>query len=75
MMKKAMKGPGPKKGVMPGSKLQEKATSTLSAKKKETDKKKAAEMNAAKMTVGIAATRNKPVLNTKKVIIKAKYPK
>lgn len=39
------------------------------------DKKKAAELKAAKMMVGTAATKNKPVLNTKKVVIKAKYPR
>lgn len=74
MIKKATKGPGPKKAVMPGSKLQQKATSTLAARKKENDKKRAAEMNAAKMTVGIAATRNKPNFNTKGVVVKAKRP-
>ena len=74
MAKKVM-GPGPKKSVMPGAGLQAKATSALAAKKLASDKKKAAELKAAKMMVGTAATKNKPVLNTKKVVIKAKYPR
>jgi hypothetical protein len=73
MAKKVM-GPGPKKVVMPGQKLKETATSILAAKKLAMDKKKAAELKAAKMMVGTAATKNKPVLSTKKVVIKAKYP-
>lgn len=60
---------------MPGQNLKEKATAVLAAKKMEGDKKKAAELKAAKMMVGTAATKNKPVLNTKKVVIKAKYPR
>jgi hypothetical protein len=74
-MAKKQSGPGPKKGVMPGQKLKEAATSALAAKKSESDKKKAAELKAAKMMVGTMATKNKPTLNTKKVVIKAKYPK
>jgi len=74
MAKKVM-GPGPKKSVMPGQKLKEAATTALAAKKLVSDKKKAAELKAAKMMVGTAATKNKPVLNTKKVVIKAKYPR
>jgi hypothetical protein len=63
-----------KKQVMPGQVLQEKAKSALAAKKSESDKKKAAELKSAKMMVGTAAIKNKPTLNTKKVVIKAKYP-
>ena len=73
MAKKVM-GPGPKKAAMPGQKLKEKATAVLASKKMASDKKKEAELKAAKMMVGTAATKNKPVLNTKKVVIKAKYP-
>jgi hypothetical protein len=62
-------------GVMPGQALQAKAKSVLDSKKMQSDKKKAAELKAAKMMVGTAATKNKPVLNTKKVVIKAKYPR
>jgi hypothetical protein len=74
-MAKKVIGPGPKKTVMPGTGLQAKATSALASKKSESDKKKAAELKAAKMMVGTMATKNKPTLNTKKVVIKAKYPK
>lgn len=63
-----------KKMTIPGKGLQDKATSVLATKKMVMDKKKAAEMKAAKMMVGTAATKNKPTLNTKKVVIKAKYP-
>jgi hypothetical protein len=75
IMAKKVMGPGPKKSVMPGQKLKEAATTALAAKKLVSDKKKAAELKAAKMMVGTAATKNKPVLNTKKVVIKAKYPR
>jgi hypothetical protein len=74
-MAKKQTGPGPKKSVMPGQKLKEAATKVLASKKLESDKKKAAELKAAKMMVGTMATKNKPTLNTKKVVIKAKYPK
>lgn len=74
-MAKKVIGPGPKKAVMPGQKLKEAATTVLAAKKLASDKKKAAELKAAKMMVGTAATKNKPTLNTKKVVIKAKYPR
>ena len=73
MAKKVM-GPGPKKSAMPGAGLQAKATSVLASNKMASDKKKAAELKAAKMMVGAAATKNKPTLRTKKVVIKAKYP-
>ena len=47
----------------------------LAAKLKEAAKKKAAEQKASNMMVGTMATKNKPTLNTKKVVIKAKYPR